>query len=190
MFDVPGWLEWAAFGLSMSGAVGIFALSAVSLVRPAVQFFPPPNKQSWQYRTFWLLFRLYLYPLVAFSIFVFAPAEGFWPIARQFIGGALAFVGIGLASWISLQMGWSNAFGEARGLVTDGWFRYSRNPIYVATWCGLLGWAILINDLRVSFLLFLWSAMYWLAPRFEEPWLENQYGEDYRAYKRRTPRFL
>ena len=61
MFDVPRWLEWLPFGLSLSGAMGIFALSAVSLVRPAFQFFPPPNKKSWQYWTFWLLFRLFLF---------------------------------------------------------------------------------------------------------------------------------
>ena len=105
-------------------------------------------------------------------------------------GGVLAVTGIGLAFWISIQMGWRNAFGEARGLVTDGWFRFSRNPIYVVTWLGLLGWAIILNDLRVTFLLSLWAAMYWLAPRIEEPWLERQYGDEYCAYKQRTRRFF
>lgn len=190
MFDVPGWLEWAVFGLSTSGAAGIFTLSAVSLVRPAFQFFPPPDKRSWQYRTFWALFRLFLYPLIALSILVFEPADDAGAIARQGVGGVLAVTGIGLAFWISIRMGWRNAFGEARGLVTDGWFRYSRNPIYVTTWLGLLGWAVLVSDLRVSVLLLLWAAMYWLAPRFEEPWLERQYGDEYRAYKQRTRRFL
>ena len=111
-------------------------------------------------------------------------------MARQGVGGVLAVTGIGLAFWISIQLGWRNAFGEARGLVTDGWFRFSRNPIYVVTWLGLLGWAIILNDLRVTFLLSLWAAMYWLAPRIEEPWLERQYGDEYCAYKQRTRRFF
>ena len=148
------------------------------------------EKRSWQYRTFWAFFRLFLYPLVALSILVFEPAEDAGAMARQGVGGVLAVTGIGLAFWISIQMGWRNAFGEARGLVTDGWFRFSRNPIYVVTWLGLLGWAIILNDLRVTFLLSLWAAMYWLAPRIEEPWLERQYGDEYCAYKQRTRRFF
>jgi protein-S-isoprenylcysteine O-methyltransferase Ste14 len=32
--------------------------------------------------------------------------------------------------------------------------------------------------------------MYWIAPRFEEPWLEQQYGDAFRDYKANTPRFL
>lgn len=190
MFNTPLWMEWLAFGLSVSGAAAIFSLCAVSLFRRDFQFFPPPEKRSWQYRTFWALFRLFLYPLIALSILVFEPAEDAGAMARQGVGGVLAVTGIGLAFWISIQMGWRNAFGEARGLVTDGWFRFSRNPIYVVTWLGLLGWAIILNDLRVTFLLSLWAAMYWLAPRIEEPWLERQYGDEYCAYKQRTRRFF
>ena len=190
MFNTPLWMEWLAFGLSVSGAAAIFSLCAVSLFRRDFQFFPPPEKRSWQYRTFWAFFHLFLYPLVALSILVFESAEDAGAMARQGVGGVLAVTGIGLAFWISIQMGWRNAFGEARGLVTDGWFRFSRNPIYVVTWLGLLGWAIILNDLRVTFLLSLWAAMYWLAPRIEEPWLERQYGDEYCAYKQRTRRFF
>ena len=70
MINAPTWLEWLTFGLSASGAAAIFALSAVSAVRPSFEFFPPPSKQSWQHRTFLALFRLYLYPLVALTILV------------------------------------------------------------------------------------------------------------------------
>ena len=98
--------------------------------------------------------------------------------------------GFGIAVWITLQMGWRNAFGEKRGLVSDGWFRFSRNPVYVATWVGLSGWGLIANQLQVTILLLAWALLYVLAPFFEEPWLDTQYGAAYRAYKARTRRFV
>ena len=190
MFNTPLWMEWLAFGLSVSGAAAIFSLCAVSLFRRDFQFFPPPEKRSWQYRTFWAFFRLFLYPLVALSILVFEPADDAVAIARQGVGGVLAVTGIGLAFWISIQMGWRNAFGEKHGLKTEGWFSLSRNPVYVATWVGMIGWGLLANTLLVWISLALWATMYLLAPVFEEPWLEQQYGQDYLDYKRQTRRFL
>lgn len=190
MFDVPGWIEWVAFGCSMFGAACIFALSMVSLVCPAFQFFPPPDKRSWQYGTFRLLFRLFLYPLVVLSILTFELSDGSSAIVRYVIGGALAAAGIGVAFWISIRMGWRNAFGEERGLQTTGWFRLSRNPVYVATWVGLLGWGIVVPELLVIILLMLWGILYMVAPFLEEPWLEARYGDNYRKYRRSTPRFF
>lgn len=87
-------------------------------------------------------------------------------------------------------MGWRNAFGEKLGLRTTGWFSRSRNPIYLATWLGLIGWALLANAWMVTALLATWALFYAIAPMLEEPWLERQYGEDYRAYKAAVPRFL
>lgn len=87
-------------------------------------------------------------------------------------------------------MGWRNAFGEKRGLVTDGYFSISRNPVYVATWVGLVGWAFIINSTFVTILLGFWAALYLLAPIFEEPWLEEVYGDEFRAYKNQVRRFF
>ncbi len=56
MIDVPVWIIWSAFGLSLTGAVAIFGLSALSAWRSDFQFFPPPSNASWQHRTFLALF--------------------------------------------------------------------------------------------------------------------------------------
>ena len=112
------------------------------------------------------------------------------PVLQYTLGLVLLVVGFALAFWITFQMGWRNAFGEKHGLKTQGWFRISRNPVYVATWVGMIGWGLLANTLLVWILLALWATMYLLAPVFEEPWLEQQYGQDYLDYKRQTRRFL
>jgi len=87
-------------------------------------------------------------------------------------------------------MGWGKAFGDSGGLVTTGWFRYSRNPVYIATWVAMVGWAILVPDWKIWILLALWASLYLFAPYFEEPWLEAQYGTAYTEYKNTVPRFF
>ena len=137
-----------------------------------------------------LLFRGYLYPMIALTGVEFRLLEEQRALIQYSVGGLLLIIGFGLAFWITFQMGWRNAFGEKLGLRTTGWFAWSRNPIYVVTWIGLIGWGLIANSSFVSILLALWAGMYFLAPFVEEPWLEREYGEEYRSYKARTPRFI
>lgn len=190
MFDFPDWMIWAAFGLSLNGAMAIFGLSALAALRPDFQFFPPPSKKSWQHWTFLALFRLYLYPLIALTVLVFSPPEGSHAWAQYGVGGLLLLIGFGMAIRITLYMGWRNAFGEKLGLMTTGWFARSRNPIYVFTWLGIIGWAMLANSWLVTLLLSAWAIMYLFAPYFEEPWLEAEYGDKYFKYKKSVRRFI
>ena len=190
MSNLPVWTSWAAFGLSLTGALAIFVLSALSALRSDFQFFPPPKKDSWQHKTFLALFRLYLYPLIGLSVLIFKPLEGTHAWAQYTVAGLLLLIGFGMAIRITLYMGWRNAFGEKLGLMTTGWFAWSRNPIYVFTWLGMLGWTMIANSWLVALLLSGWAIMYFIAPHFEEPWLEEEYGADYLAYKQSVRRFI
>ncbi len=190
MIDLPSWVSWSLFGLAASSICTIIGLSIFAVLSGKFQFFPPPSGDSWQHRTFMALFRLFLYPLLALSLLDFASVAPAYAVLQYTVGLVLLVVGFALAFWITFQMGWRNAFGEKHGLKTEGWFRISRNPVYVATWVGMIGWGLLANTLLVLILLALWAAMYLLAPVFEEPWLEQQYGQDYLDYKRQTRRFL
>jgi protein-S-isoprenylcysteine O-methyltransferase Ste14 len=87
-------------------------------------------------------------------------------------------------------LGRSNAYGEAKGLKTEGWYRWSRNPIYVVSIVGMIGLALLANSFYVSCLLTFWAVTYLLAPFLEEPWLAQQYGKEFLDYKAKVPRFI
>ena len=186
--DLPQMLVWGLFSVSLIGICAIFGMSIASFFFKDFQFFPPPAKSSWQHVSFRALFRLFLYPLLALSVALFGdqPSSALITIA----GVIMIFVGFGAAFRITFFMGWRNAFGEPTGLRTEGWFRHSRNPVYVATWIGLIGWGLVIPDPLIWVLLAFWGLLYLLAPLFEEPWLEREYGETYLAYKKSTPRFL
>lgn len=190
MADLPQWVQWLLFGVSASAISTIFLLSLIAITSNNFQFFPPPAKASWQHRTFMILFRLYLYPLVGMTFLFYVPVHPEQATIQYAVGGLLLILGFGLAFWITFRMGWRNAFGDKCGLKTEGWFSISRNPVYVVTWIGLIGWGLLVNNPLVVILLALWSLMYLLAPLVEEPWLEVEYGEEYRSYKKRVRRFL
>lgn len=183
-------LSLILFVISAAAILTITILGLFFAAPDRVQFWPPPAKKTWQHRCFLILFRLFLYPLVALSILRFEFQPGTAGLVRYLLGGTLFTAGFGLALWITLQLGWRNAFGEKLGLMTSSWFAWSRNPIYVVTWLGLLGWAIILNDTNVSILLGGWAMLYILAPFLEEPWLVSQYGDSYSQYRKNVRRFF
>jgi protein-S-isoprenylcysteine O-methyltransferase Ste14 len=82
-------------------------------------------------------------------------------------------------------------FKPTRALITDGPFRYSRNPVYlglliaylgVTAWTGLL-WPLATLPLG---LWFLWKT----AIQPEETYLAARFGEEYAAYCRRVRRWI
>lgn len=179
-------VSYFLFALSASSGVVILCFSLID----RFQFWPPPGKRTWQHRTMLALFRVFVYALLVLTVVEFEPLTGMQAIVQYGLGGVLFLTGFGLAIAITLGMGWRNAFGEKKGLKTTGWFAWSRNPIYVVTWIGLIGWGLIANNLLVSILLASWALLYLLAPFREEPWLEQQYGEEYRTYKQTVRRFI
>jgi protein-S-isoprenylcysteine O-methyltransferase Ste14 len=86
------------------------------------------------------------------------------------------------------------ADGYLRGtttLVTDGVFGHTRNPLYVGVSVALCGIA-LIFDLDWVILLIVPSCVFlhFAVVRREERYLERKFGDAYRLYKERVPRYF
>lgn len=80
---------------------------------------------------------------------------------------------------------------EVQRLVTYGIFAWTRNPLYVGNFLAWLGVTVasgVLWFLPVTIALF--ALEYSLIVRFEEGVLETTFGEEYLAYKRRTPRWV
>ncbi len=80
---------------------------------------------------------------------------------------------------------------KANALVVRGLYRFSRNPMYLGLLLILLGWAAyLAQPLGLAVV----AAFAVLIERWqirpEERALEEKFGEDYRAYKKRVRRWL
>ena len=174
-----------AFIISCVSGIILLGLSMSS----QLEFWPPSGKDTWQYRLFWLCFRVMLISLVVVCVLDFNGLGGFRTLYYAF-GIPLAIFGFGVALYLTIFLGWKNAHGEPEGLKTTGLYRWSRNPIYVVSLIGMFGLGITINSLYVYVLLGLWAILYVVAPFREEPWLEKQYGNEYLKYKARVPRFI
>lgn len=76
-------------------------------------------------------------------------------------------------------------------IVTDGPFRFTRNPLYIGLIGLYLGVTLLLNSVWPLFLLvpFL-IVLQWGVVAREERYLEKKFGEPYLAYKKRVRRWL
>ena len=183
-------MDQFTFVISLIAILLILTLSLTSFFHKDFVFFPPPNKSTWQYLIFWLLFRIMFFGLLILSFRTFGPDPLMAQWTRYLVWLPLGLLGFGFATYLSIQLGWKNSHGEKQGLVTTGWYQRSRNPVYVVSILGMFGWGLFVNSSPVYILLSLWFLMYLLAPFFEEPWLVGQYDEDYRYYRKTVPRFF
>ena len=76
-------------------------------------------------------------------------------------------------------------------LVTNGVYRYSRNPIYVAVLIAIAGWASLFQaPVLLAYGVVLFALYSFFVQRHEEPHLAREFGDQYAAYTATTPRWL
>lgn len=156
-----------------------------------------PERRSWppKQATTGIKFRVWLATIAIFAATFVLGITNWnsfeWPaLVRWTIGPALIVAGNAFA-WMGVRkIGHGATSGEVAELKTDGLYRYSRNPQYVADMAILIGWAILSASgwaaiIAVVGVLVLASAL--LA---EEPWLEDTYGADYKTYKSKVPRYI
>ena len=79
---------------------------------------------------------------------------------------------------------------SAAFLMTRGPYAYSRNPMYVSELALWLGWSVFYGSLGVLVGFLILLAVLVPAARYEERVLEARFGESYRAYRSRVPRWL
>ncbi len=79
----------------------------------------------------------------------------------------------------------------ATRLVTNGPFRFSRNPLYLAVTLLYAGTTLQLNAFWpwITLLPALWFVHHRIILR-EEEYLEKKFGEEYRVYKARVRRWL
>ena len=76
-------------------------------------------------------------------------------------------------------------------IVTDGAFRYSRNPTYMSLTLLYVGLAFVIGSLWVLLMVVPAVAItHWGVVLREERYLESKFGEEYRRYAQRVRRWI
>ena len=109
---------------------------------------------------------------------------------RFIVGIPLVLLGGMLAVWGMVTVGWKNTSGQRGGLVSAGPYRFTRNPQYLGDIVFFIGVGVIANSVFLWIAHLLLALVFVVGPLTEEPWLEEQYGDAYREYRRRVPRFL
>ena len=144
--------------------------------------------------------------LFPFNVMVIIPALILW-IFDQFqsyqfriipvvVGGVLILVGL-YTIWITVSLftdygkGTPAPYAPPKILVIIGIYKYVRNPMMIGVWSVLLGEAILF----FSFWVLIWFLIFFTASilfvtLWEEGDLESRFGESYREYKKKVPRWI
>lgn len=179
----------AVFAVTLGAEIVLGAVLLWSIARPGSRIWPPPGRRSWQYRLVWILTDVVAVGILWVGVLDWNTfVLDHW--LRLPVGAVLALGGGAFALWGVRHLSWHASLGLEAELVRSGPYRWTRNPQYVGDIVMLLGWAIVFNSLQAGLLCGLGIAWFLLAPRAEEPWLREQYGEPYERYTREVPRFV
>ncbi len=143
------------------------------------------------YPPIWLLFGL----VATFFLNEFFPGARFTSLAGQLAGGLIIVVGLTLlvtANGLFTRAGTDVIpFRNVTALVTDGVFRYTRNPMYLGMALVLFGCAVTVGAATPLVIPPLYMAI--VQQRFilaEEAMLRELFPEEFPAYCTRVRRWL
>ncbi len=127
----------------------------------------------------------------AFGPWRFVVLDALW---ARWLGAALAVVGLAILVWAQRSFGdaWRVGIDERApaGLVTEGIFRHTRNPIYLFFDLYIVGTFLLNGTFALLFCAAVIVAFLHLQIRMEERFLLETYGRAYRDYCARVPRYV
>ncbi|OAP43460.1 protein-S-isoprenylcysteine methyltransferase [Sinorhizobium glycinis] len=116
-------------------------------------------------------------------------------VPAAWLGASLFLAGLALLIWAAATFRRAGTHIQTveptTAIVEEGPYRYSRNPIYIGMFLGLIGLALGFDSLWLLTMLvpFYIVIRYGVVAR-EEAYLERKFGDVYRSYKSRVRRWL
>jgi protein-S-isoprenylcysteine O-methyltransferase Ste14 len=193
--------QWATLWAIAVNA-GVFILFLV--------FLPYRTKVEWRSKSTFSAFILALMaemfgiPLLLYilspimQVSYSAKRQGGWLNNPLIFGwdGAVIGAWLTLIGMILVFIGWHQIHPErtrdfhASGLVTTGIYKYIRHPQYTGFFLIMTGWLLHWETTLTLVMYPILVSMYYFLARKEDAELEKEFGEEYAAYRRKTPMFL
>ncbi|MBR5906547.1 MAG: isoprenylcysteine carboxylmethyltransferase family protein [Bacteroidales bacterium] len=123
------------------------------------------------------------------------------PVARLCLAIIIALAGLALSVWSIVYMkrvGKGNPFDamghevapRTKHLMTDGPYKWSRNPMLTGTYLYYIGVLIAVWNVWALLVFAAIATVMMLQVRSEEKRLETDFGQEYLDYKKKVRRFL
>ncbi len=124
-----------------------------------------------------------------------APATPAIWLVRAFgcalIAGGMLFLLDSFAQFALKGRGTPAPIAPPHHLVVSGYYRFVRNPMYVAVFALILGQALLFGDLALlAYAMIVWAGFCAFVLGYEEPILRKTFGEEYLSYCKQVPRWI
>ncbi|MFQ6115110.1 MAG: methyltransferase family protein [bacterium] len=191
----PLTIKWIQDNLGKGGLIVLNILIVIAFL--ALLPYRRPTTSTWKSKGVFVAFVIALmtemfgWPLLIFLIspLVKVPSLRGW--AHQTLGHAGPILGtwVSMIGLLLIALGWRQIY-KAEELVTTGLYRFIRHPQYTGIFLFTFGWILHWPSVIT---LVLWpilvAAYVWLA-RHEEKAVIEEFGDAYRQYARRTPRFF
>lgn len=137
--------------------------------------------------------KIVLYAAVAFGVFVFAVTASIYP-SGQTTHEMIEWLGIVLIVACILGRTWSSLYIGGRKIeefVQTGPYSVMRNPLYFFSFLGAAGVGMQVGSVTLGLIcLFIAWLVFYVVVLQEEQVLSARYGETYRDYLARVPRFF
>ncbi len=133
--------------------------------------------------------RLAFVPIIFVGLFVRSPwaIDSITAFVVELCGYVFLLSGLTVRIWCTFYIGGR----KSRELITTGPFSICRNPLYIGTFLLAFGVGLCFeNILMLLLVLVVIIPTHVLVVRWEEAHLEKVFGEEYRLYREKTPRFL
>jgi protein-S-isoprenylcysteine O-methyltransferase Ste14 len=175
-------LGWLNGWLPLAGFYAVFGV--LMLVFPRAVVLKLYDISGWSRAQFRLSLAGKPFALASLALIIFTPLKLGQPVF--WIGGGLFVLG-----YVGMLVALFNYAGTpADQPVEKGLYRYSRNPQWLSLLAMLLGSAIAVGSGLAVGLLLVAAGFYHFRILGEERSCLARYGESYRAYLQRVPRYL
>ena len=160
-----------------------------SIAYPAKRIWPPKAYSVWTPIVVWVPTFALFGTLIALGVIGWGQME--LPAWMRYGLGIPIIVLSNIVVWSAVRKFGIAQTGGAEGtLKTDGLYRYSRNPQYVADAVMIFGWLVLSSSAATLLVGATSIFALLIAPLAEESWMKERYGRAYEAYMKVTPRYL
>lgn len=180
-------LTFQALGLSVAALAILLILWSIGV--PAKRVWPSHKPTHLTNALIWSMTALLSAAILALAVLGWG--EVALPIWLRFGAGLPLLLAGNVVVWREAgRFGAKQTMGGKGTLKTDGFYRYSRHPQYVADIAICAGWFLVSASMAALPVIGAAVIVLLLAPFAEEPWLEERHPDTYRQYRRAVRRYL
>lgn len=138
-----------------------------------------------------LFTEMFGFPLIIFIFSPFLDYPKLVPISRKLLGsfGMIAGTWMTLGGILLVILGWRKIH-KSKGLVKDGIYQYIRHPQYAGLFLIMFGWLLHWPTILTLIIFPVLVFVYYRLAVSEETALAKNFGDAFKTYRRKTPRFF